>query len=220
MRFVRLFAIATLLLTILTLPAWSDQVTFSFVSIGGNTRDVEANAGGFRAGPGLNLLVTDSTTGISVPLSGLVTANTGEASSYNVTPGLVTGTFEAGGDGSVRITDLLDTRTILVGIMAPNSHLLATANGGTGSFLAVFTLVFIDPTILSEFGLSHPDLRGSFSSTFGQDLTATTRDQTLTAVGGGGTITITAAPIPEVSTLALAGTSLLMGLAYFRRRSS
>jgi len=219
MRFLKLSTFVALLLALCATAA-ADQITFSFVSIGGNTRDVEANAGGFRAGPGRNLLVTDSTTGISVPLSGLVTANTGEASSYNVTPGLVTGTFEAGGDGSVRITNLMDTRTILVGIMAPNSHLLATANGGTGSFAGLFTLVFLDPIILSEFGLSHPDLRGSFSLTFGQDLTAVTRDQTLTAVGGGGTVTITATPIPEVSTLALAGTSLLMGLAYFKRSNS
>jgi len=219
MKFFKLFA-SLALFGGLCATAAADQITFSFVSIGGNTRDVEANAGGFRAGPGRNLLVTDSTTGISVPLSGLVTANTGEASSYNVTPGLVTGTFEAGGDGSVRITDLLDTRTILVGIMAPNSHLLATANGGTGSFLGIFTLVFIDPVVLADFGLANPDLRGSFSSTFGQDATATTRDQTLTAVGGGGTITITATPIPEAPSLALAGTSLLMGLAYFKRSNS
>ena len=219
MKFFKLFATLALLLALCATAA-ADQITFSFVSIGGNTRDVEANAGGFRAGPGRNLLVTDSTTGISVPFSGLVTANTGVATSYMVTPGLVMGTFAAGGDGSVRITDLLDTRTILVGIMAPNSHLLATANGGTGSFLGIFTLVFIDPVVLADFGLANPDLRGSFSSTFGQDATATTRDQTLTAVGGGGTVTITATPIPEVSTLALAGTSLLMGLAYFKRSNS
>ena len=99
MRFLKLSTFVALLLALCATAA-ADQITFSFVSIGGNTRDVEANAGGFRAGPGRNLLVTDSTTGISVPLSGLVTANTGEASSYNVTPGLVTGTFEAGGDGS------------------------------------------------------------------------------------------------------------------------
>ena len=217
MRFVRLFAIATLLLTILTLPAWSDQLTFSFVSVAGNFRDVRANAGGFTAGAGLNVLVTDSTTGMSLPLRGLVTMTSGEATSYAVSSGLVTGTFEAGGRNSLTIIDPLE---ILGGAIADGSHLLATANGGTGAFAGVFTVSFVDPAVLAEFGLGHVDPRGSFSWTFGQNTVAVTRDQTLTAVGGGGTVTITATPIPEVSTLALAGTSLLMGLAYFRRRSS
>jgi hypothetical protein len=79
----------------------------------------------------------------------------------------------------------------------------------------------LDAVILAEFGLEHAvvDSRASFGGTFGQNST-TGEERTLTAVGGGGTVTITATPIPEVSTLALAGTSLLMGLAYFRRRSS
>jgi hypothetical protein len=110
MKFFKLFATLALFGGLCATAA-ADQLTFSFVSVAGNTRDVEANASGLVAGPGLNLFVTDSTTGVSAPLNGLVTISTGDASFYNVSPTLVMGTFEAGGANSIQIINSLSRIT-------------------------------------------------------------------------------------------------------------
>lgn len=197
-----------LLLTLLfaATPLVADQITFSFVSLVGNTATVKADPSGFQAGPAVNTTVTDSTTSMIVPLAGVVNASTGAASSFSVLPNVVLAVFNAGSGGSVSIVNPITTAPILTGSTNDNSTLVATHPGGTGAFLGGFDVTFVDPALLAEFGLHDPDPRGSLGITFGQD---TLLGKTLSAVGGGGTITITATPISEPASSGL----LLLGLA-------
>jgi hypothetical protein len=205
---------ATLLLGYATFAS-ADQITFSFVSNGGNVRNVQATMGGFTAGKTLNTSVTDATTGVIVPLAGDVTMSTGPASSYDVFPTTVVAMFNHGATDSVLIENPVTMMPILAGITGNDSVMVATHPGGTGAFLAAFQVTFVDPAILSMFNLKQVDPRGSAGLTFGQDQLAGTD---LTAVAGGGTITITASAIPEPKTLLLLGGGILV--AFMLRRGS
>ena len=86
--------------------AAADQITFSFISPKGNPRNYStSNMGGVMAGPGLNVLVGDTTTGSHVLVDGVATASTGLATSFTITPIFVFGTFRGGGADSVSIVD-------------------------------------------------------------------------------------------------------------------
>lgn len=190
------------------LTAFADQITFSFVSQAGNLTTVVASSAGLTAGPALNVLVTDSTTGVSDPLSGLVNMSTGPASSFTVLPTVVVSAFTAGGSNSVSIVNPITLAPILSGTTNDNSTMVATYPGGTGAFLAGFHVTFVDPSILAAFGLKTVDPRGSLSLTFGQDVL--TGGKTINGVAGGGSITVTATPTPEPASLGLLGGGMLV----------
>ena len=60
--------------------AAADQITFSFISPPGHHRNFSAShLGANSAGPGLNVLVSDTTSGRHVPLGGILTASTDPA---------------------------------------------------------------------------------------------------------------------------------------------
>ena len=104
---------------------------------------------------------------------------------------------------------------ILSGATNDNATLVATHPGGTGAFLEGFTVTFIEPALLAEFGLTGVDPRGSLGLTFGQDSLS---GKDLTAVEGGGTITLTATAVPEARFYAGLGLGALGLLAGIRRR--
>jgi hypothetical protein len=86
--------------------AAADQITFSFISPNGNPRNYStSNMGDAMAGPGLNVLVGDATTGSHVFFGGIDMASTGSATSFTITPIFVFGTFSGGGTDSVSIVD-------------------------------------------------------------------------------------------------------------------
>ena len=201
--------------------AMADQVTFSFVGTR-NIVNLQANDTGMDLGAGgtvANVLISDTTLGMSLPLLGLDTGSTGFASSFTVlfNPNLVIATFEQGGANSVLITNPLGTVIYLSGIMDDRSAFLSTFPDGAGSFRGTFAVTYVNPTVLAPFGLSRVGPEGSFSATFAQanllDL-----NTFVDAVVGGGSITIQAAAIPEPSSLALAGSSLLAAAFGLQRR--
>jgi hypothetical protein len=192
-----------LFLLLLAVPAVADQITFSFISLAGNVRDVQANPSGFTAGPARVIAVTDATTGITVPFSGNLTVATGTASSFNVTPPLVLATFTAGEDDTVQILDPTTLAPILNGFTLNNSSLAATFPGGTGALSSPIEVTSIEPEIFAMFNLRDFDPRASLSLTFGQNALS---GEDLTAVTGGGSITVTAfSALPEPSTLIMLG---------------
>jgi len=217
MKPLRLIVLATLLLGCV-IPMAADQITFSFVSAPGNVQDVNASISGLTAGPAINTSVTDSTTGVIVPLSGNVTMSTGTAITYDVFPTVAVALFNGGTTNSVLVEDPITHAILLSGVTNQNSTMVATHPGGTGAFLAGFKVTFVDPAILSAFGLMNVDPRGSLGLTFGQDQLVATKD--IVAVAGGGTITITAtSAIPEPFSMALLGGGILVAGFTLRRGS-
>lgn len=207
MRKVRNVVALLLLVLGAGLLASADQITFSFVSQAGNLTTVIASSAGLTAGPALNVLVTDSTTGVSSPLSGLVNMSTGPSSSFTVLPTVVVSSFTAGGSDSVSIVNAITLAPILTGTTNDNSTMVATYPGGTGAFLAGFHVTFVDPSVLAAFGLKTVDPRGSLSLTFGQDVLT---GKSIAGVAGGGSITVTATPTPEPASLGLLGGGILV----------
>lgn len=198
--------------------ARADQITFSFI---GNTsiQNLSAGLGGFAAGPSLNVLVTDATTGVRIDLPGVFTTSTGIANSFTVltSPNLVLASYSAGGADSVLITSL-DGKTVYVaGVNENRGEFVSAYPSGTGAFLNSFTVTQVDPAVLGMFGLGPGfDSRGSVSITSGTG-NLVGRDA-LAATIGGGTVTIESTAIPEPAGLGLAGMGLLAAAGMVRRR--
>lgn len=196
--------IVGILLLLCPMGAAADVLTFSFI---GSSPEVNmtASASGFTMGPAMNLFVTDVTAGVTLDLAGDVTASTGTATSFIITPILALGDFTGG--GIVRIAD--GTTVLLAGITADNSAFIAALPDGTGAWLAGFTVTFVNPSVLERFGLNSFDPNGSIAATFAHDHVV---DSTVEGTIGGGTVTITSTftPIPEPAALGLIGSVLLM----------
>jgi len=102
--------------------AAADQITFGFISPKDNPRNYStSNKGSVMAGPGLNGLVSDTATGSHVPFDGIVTASTGPATSFTITPIFAFGTFSGGGADSVSIVDPTTMMPLVTGMMDPDS---------------------------------------------------------------------------------------------------
>jgi hypothetical protein len=200
---------ALLFCLFLTTAALADQITFSFISSPGNPRDFTASqSGGVSAGPGLNVLVSDATSGVHVPFDGIVTASTGPATSFTMTPLFILGTFAAGSADSVSIVDPMTGAPIVTGTMNANAGLLALLSGA-GSFLGTFDVSFVDPTLLGMFDLSPVfGSSGSISMTFAQ--TNVSASGTVSGVIGGGALTVTASPVRESASALYFATGLLL----------
>lgn len=212
----RVSALLILVLAVATI-ARADQITFSAIGVGAATTSAVS---GFNAGPGLNVSVTDATTGVTFTLSGLATVSTGPASSFLVTtsPDIVVAVYTPGITDSILITDPSKTIVYLSGVMEDNSAMLATYPDATGSFHGRFDVTSVNPAVLAMFGLGPQfDPRGSVGVSFGS--TDLGRGNTeLTGVLGGASYTIVSSAVPEPTTLSLAGSGLLLMAVLIRRR--
>jgi hypothetical protein len=187
--------------------AVADQINFNFTV--GSPGSVKATmASGLTSGPSTLTSISDSSTGVINPTLGqYVNGNTGPAISLVHLGTQVIATFSAGGVNSVLVEDA--SHTVLVrGDMETDSSLLSTVPVGTGSFLGVFHVTFVNPAALALFGLGPnflPD--GSVSFTFGN---ASFDGTTFTAALGGGSVTIqTPTTVPEPAGLGVLGMGLL-----------
>ena len=192
--------------------AVADVITFSFVI--GPPGSLTASAGGLSAGPAANVLVSDTTTGVSFPLSGTFTGSAGPATSFSVFPGIVLATYSAGGPNSVLIVNPA-SMPLVAGTVLNNAVFITTFPTGAGAFLATFNVTFVDPAVLALFGLGQGFLPvGSASLTFAGDNFDGT---TVTGAIGGGTVTIQTTPIPEPMGLGVLGMGLLAAAEGLRR---
>jgi len=219
MKPIRVVLFATLLLAI-AIPMAADQITFSFI---GNNSATNLNAGlaNFTAGPSLNVLVTDATSGASIALPGVFTTSTGVANSYSVltSPNLVIASYAAGRPESVLITDPTGTIDYVAGINLDRASFISAYPNGTGAFLNDFEVTAVDPAVLAMFGLGPKfDPRGSVSITSGTGNLVSTDN--LTATVGGGTVTIqSASAVPEPFSMALLGGGIIVAGFTLRRGS-
>jgi hypothetical protein len=183
----------------------ADEITFSFIV--GLPGSLVANAGGLVAGPAVNIVVSDATTGAEFPLLGTFTANTGAASSFNVAPGLITASYLGDGFNSVLIVDS-GGFTLVAGRMDDHGAFLTGYPDGRGSFLGAFDVAFVSPAVLGLFGLGPEWLpTGAVSATFGSD---NFDGVTVTGELGGGSVTVqTPVTEPATWTLAIVGVGLL-----------
>lgn len=187
--------------------ALGDQITFSFIGLSPSSI-LTASKSGLELGPVTNVLVSDANTGESFSLLGMVTGATGAASNFTVlaSPNIVLASFDGAGSDSV----LLENGGIdlLTGEMEDKSNLISTYPAGAGAFLSDFTVTSVSSSVLALFGLSNFASDGAISVTFGSS-NIVGPDQ-LSAIVGGGTITITATKTPESSTVGLCGLGIVL----------
>lgn len=198
MRFKMMLVCMSLLTTVVS----ADQITFSFIAKS-NATSVVANGAGLTMEPSLNVLVSDANTGVSLPLAGIDTANTGIAASFTVlsSPDLVVATYDGDGAKSVLIKDTFGN-TLLSGTMEDKAALLSGYPNARGSFLGKFIVDFVAPSVLDMFHQVGFQPDGSISLSFGQANLVST--DSITGVVGGGSITIQSnAPTIESSTVLL-----------------
>jgi hypothetical protein len=178
-----------------------------------------ATASGLASAAAQNTIVTDGTTGVSLPLTGVTTASTGPASSFIVvvSPNIVSANFDASSSATSVLVEDGTGHTLVSGTMDARSSLLSGYPNGAGSFNGKFTVGFVAPSVLAMFGQVGFSPEGSVSATFaGANLSA----GTLTATLGGGTVTIeSAAPVSEPGTAGLAGVGLLLAGVTVRKRT-
>ena len=200
----KLLAVALLALLFSATAAVADQINFNFRFGGPDT--VTATSGGLTSGPAPLTFISDSTTGVFFPITGMFAqATTGPASSFLATTSLIIAIFTAGGTNSVVVQDAMGN-TIVAGDTLNNGTLLSQIPGA-GSFLAGFHVTFVDPAILAMFGLGPNFLpTGSVSLTSGQ---STFDGTTFTAEIGGGSVTIQTGVVPEPVGLGVLGMGLL-----------
>lgn len=193
---------------------WGDQITFSFVYTSTTAPTFKAETGGVTLGPASNVLITDNTKNISLPLSGIASLSTGPSTSFITLPDLLIASFSAGGTDSISITS--GSTTLLSGIINDHASVVSTFPAGAGSFLGTFTVTFVNPSIFAKFGLAPVfDPTGSVSSTYAGANLVNTRE--LDATGGGGAVTITApqaAVVPESATLLLGLAGLVLTVVF------
>jgi hypothetical protein len=201
---------------LLAATAVADQINFNF-TVGGPGSVKATMAGGLTSGPSGLTSISDTTTGVIHPSGGeYVNGNTGPAISLMQFGNQVIATFSAGGANSVLVEDA--SHTVLVrGNMENDASLLSTVPVGTGSFLGVFHVTFVNPAVLAAFGVGpsfSPD--GSVSFTLGN---ASFDGTTFTAAIGGGAVTIESAKtmVPEPAGLGLLGMGLLTVAGGLRR---
>ena len=166
---------------------------------------------GFVAGPGINISVTDNSTGKSFQVPGIFNMNTGRASTFLVSSSVLAAQF-LGDPGTMAIVDPITLLPLISGFMEDGSTAIAHFPGGTGSFKGLFEIDKVDPAVLGLFGLTSFDPNGSVSLTYGQDVFD---DGVLRAAVGGGSATFDASgptPTPEASTLLL---GLIGGVCVF-----
>ena len=196
--------------------AAADQITFSFII--GAPGTVAASPTGFASGPAMNVVVSDSTTGASFPLSGTFTDSAGASMAFNVSPSFIVATYFGAGADSVLIVDSMGN-PLVAGAMNDDATFLTAIPDGAGSFIAGFTPSFVSPAVLALFGLGPAFTpSGSVSETFAHDDFDPTT-MTVTGQLGGGTVTVTTPtpPIPEPGGLALIGMTLLSMIGWLRR---
>jgi len=213
------FVVLALALTLVPAAALADSITFFFQGTGGYGVFADAT-GGFHASPGLNILAVDTTTGVSMPLAGIVGIRTGPAASFSIftSPNLVLATFNAGPADGVVILDPVTLQPILSGSTNDNAALVASYPGATGAFLAGFDVSFVSPQIMTDFNLFTVDPVGALSVTYSNNNIFDEGFPLLAGSGGGGTITIIGTPVPEPSTLGLAGCGILLCCGVLKHR--
>jgi hypothetical protein len=202
-------------------PAAAEDITFSFAL--GSAGSVNADLSGVAAGPAVNVSVSDPTTGMTFPLDGSFTSETGAAGAFLVlkSAAIVLVMYDGAGGVSVLIVDA-DDNPLVAGEMQGRTSFLSLYPAGAGAMLGVFDATYVSPAVLAMFGLGPefgPD--GPVLLTFG-NANVVGVDH-LEASVGGGTVT-TNSVVPKPTALFLAGTGLLvlglLGLRMKRRRSN
>lgn len=194
----------------------ADEITFSFIAASGSV-SLQASASGITLGPSLNVLVSDATTGASFPLPGAFTSSTGVASAFVVTSGLVLATYDAGGSNSVLILDSMGN-VLVSGTTQDHAAFVSGFPDGAGAFLSKFEVSSVSPSVLALFGLGPKFAdEGSVSVSAAN---GNFKSETLDAVIGGGTVTITTAPaVPEPQTFGLLAIGLVTLTGYSLRKT-
>lgn len=198
--------------------AAADQITFSFIGSSAS-QTLDAGLGSFTAGPALNVLVTDVTTGVTINLPGIFTTSTGIANSFTVltSPNLVLANYSAGGSSSVLITSPDGKTDYVAGVNQDHGTFISGYPNGTGAFLNNFDVTAVDPAVLAMFGLGPGfDAQGSVSITSGGGNLL--GPDNLGATVGGGSVTVQTTPVVEPARQGLVVLGGLGIAAIFRRK--
>jgi hypothetical protein len=188
--------------------ALADEISFNFFTNPPFSGAIVASPAGMTAGPSMLVSISDTIT--SFPVFGsLVNANTGPATNFSHIGDIVVVTFSALSGNSLLVEDSM-SNVLISGSMRDGSVLLSTVPPltGTGSFLGTFDVSFVSPTVLALFGQTHFSPIGGIAFTSGQAKFDSTTN-TLTAVIGGGSVTIQTSVVPEPASLGLVGMGLL-----------
>jgi hypothetical protein len=200
--------------------ARADDITFSVVS--GAKNGLTANPSGFISGNGTLVLVSDTDTSNTFPISGTASVTTGPATSYTTSgtgKGLTLNATYADGSG-VDVTVFSSKCPGGICLQGEeNGGGYSATTGTTGSFQGQFIVTYVNPYIPELFGDPTawlPD--GSDSLDSGMNSFTLTSGKITGDKGTltGGTITYET-PVPEPGSLALFGSGLL-GLAGVLRR--
>jgi len=193
--------------------AVADQINFN-LSFGGPASLI-ANPSGLFSGPAPLTDITDATTLTTVPFSGnLVSANAGPGPIVPIGTSIFV-FFTAG--GTVLVEDSA-SNPLLIGTMRDSATLIQNIPPApaTGSLNGTFDVSFVSPTVLALFGQTSYSPIGSIALTDGT-ATFDPVTSTITAVIGGGAVTIETSVVPEPATLGLVGLGLLTVGATLRR---
>jgi len=195
--------------------AVADEISFSIVGPG----KLSASPAGLTMN-GVQVLVTDDTTGVVQMVPGVFTGSTGPSSSFTFGGGLVSAFYKAGAPDSVFIKGSLpfcNGCTLISGVMNDNGAFATGYQDKAGAFFDTFTVTSVDPAVLALFGLGPAFLtNGSISATYHHDFF---NPVTMTVSGQVGTVGLTIiTPVPEPAGLGLLGVGLLTTAGVLKRR--
>ena len=198
------------LLATFTSTAMADGVTFHF----GGRGVVVAIPAAFTATFTKLVNVEDTDTSVTIPAIGGASLVTGAVTSSTYTPGVVK-EFAFGPGGHIVVKS--GAITLLTGnTVASGTGIMSLHNGRTGSISGDFDVTYVNPIVLSAFGVTGQivDQIGAWSLNTNHDVATS---NTFGATISGGAISFDTTAVPEPGTLALMGSSIF-GLAGVLRR--
>jgi hypothetical protein len=201
------------LLVIFTNAAMADNIAFHFYGGG----SVAATPAQFTSSLTTLVSAEDTDTSTLVSTTGNASLATGAVSSATYNPGVQL-SFEFGPGGSISV--MSGSTTLLTGdSVASGMGIMALNNGKTGSISGDFAVTYVNPIVLSWFGLTGQTIEPSGAWSLNTSKDAAT-SSTFNAQISGGTINFATDVVPEPGTLALMGTGMLGLAGWIRRKTS
>jgi hypothetical protein len=200
------------LLVTFTNASMADNIAFHFNGGG----SVTATSAQFTSSLTTLVSAEDTDTNTLSSVTGNASLKTGAAASWSTSGSQLDFQFGPGGSVSVTsgFTTLLTGNTVASGLA-----IMALHNGKTGSISGDFAVTYVNPIVLSWFGLTGQTIEPSGAWSLNTSKDAST-SSTFSAQISGGTISFATDVVPEPGTLALMGTGMLGLVGWIRRKVS